>query len=107
MYCARHLVPLGAPTALLPFLVIIECISSVIRPLTLTVRLTANITAGHLLLCLVGGGIDLSNISVSLVVFRVRLALIILERAVACVQAYVFTILSTLYLEEVNSATMT
>ncbi len=102
--CATHLVPRGAPAPLLPILVIIELISSIIRPLTLTVRLTANIIAGHLLLTLVGGGARSPLSLISILVISGRIALIILESAVACIQAYVFTVLSTLYLEEVNSS---
>ena len=48
-----HLAPAGAPAALAPFLVIIERVSIVIRPLTLTVRLVANITVGHVVCALI------------------------------------------------------
>ena len=48
-----HLVPRGTPYVLMPFIVIIELIRRVIRPLTLSVRLAANIVAGHLLIVLV------------------------------------------------------
>jgi len=47
-----HLVPIGTPPILIPFIVLIELIRTIIRPLTLAVRLTANIIAGHLLLVL-------------------------------------------------------
>ena len=47
-----HLAPGGAPAALAPFLVIIETVSILIRPLTLTVRLVANITVGHVVCAL-------------------------------------------------------
>ncbi len=47
-----HLVPLGTPGGLMPFIVLIELVSSLIRPLTLSVRLAANMVAGHLLLTL-------------------------------------------------------
>ena len=49
-----HLVPLGTPVALIPFMVLIELVRNFIRPLTLSVRLAANIVAGHLLLTLLG-----------------------------------------------------
>lgn len=96
-----HLVPIGTPVALIPFMVVIELISSVIRPLTLAVRLAANITAGHVLLSLISTGVSYSfRILVVLVIIRV------LERMVALIQAYVFSSLTTLYLEEANTASM-
>jgi F-type H+-transporting ATPase subunit a len=51
-FILAHLVPLGTPSVLIPFMVIIELIRTFIRPFTLAVRLTANIIAGHLLLVL-------------------------------------------------------
>ena len=50
-----HLVPRGTPIVLVPFMVFIELVRRVIRPLTLAVRLAANMVAGHLLLVLVRG----------------------------------------------------
>jgi len=49
-----HLLPQSTPTIVIPFIVIIETISNLIRSGTLAVRLTANIIAGHLLLTLLG-----------------------------------------------------
>jgi F-type H+-transporting ATPase subunit a len=97
-----HLVPLSTPAALIPFIVLIETIRNVIRPGTLTVRLSANIIAGHLLLTLLGN--QTSHHSSSLIVFLLLIAqvlLLLLESAVALIQAYVFTVLSTLYSSEV------
>nr|YP_010535614.1 ATP synthase F0 subunit 6 [Ornithodoros noorsveldensis]AIZ58702.1 ATP synthase F0 subunit 6 [Ornithodoros noorsveldensis]AIZ58715.1 ATP synthase F0 subunit 6 [Ornithodoros noorsveldensis]UYB78487.1 ATP synthase F0 subunit 6 [Ornithodoros noorsveldensis] len=96
-----HLVPTGTPMMLSMFMVIIETISSLIRPLTLSVRLTANMISGHLLLCL------LSNIMqnfplINMFIFPVMTALLTLEMAVAIIQSYVFTILISLYLNELN-----
>lgn len=101
-----HLVPLGTPYPLMPFIVVIELIRRVIRPGTLAVRLAANIVAGHLLLTLMGslapsvGASILAGILVGLVL------LITLECAVALIQSYVFRILITLYIEEVRSKTL-
>lgn len=96
-----HLVPQGTPPVLMPFIVLIETIRNVIRPGTLAVRLSANIIAGHLLLTLLGNtGNSLSTIFISLLIL-VQLLLLILESAVAIIQAYVFTILSTLYSREI------
>ena len=51
---ASHLVPLGTPSGLIPVIVIIETVRNIIRPVTLSVRLAANMVAGHLLLALLG-----------------------------------------------------
>jgi len=97
-----HLVPQGTPRVLMPFIVCIETIRNIIRPGTLAVRLTANIIAGHLLLTLIGNtGNSLSSILISFLIIR-QIALLILESAVAIIQAYVFAVLSTLYSREVN-----
>jgi len=47
--------PAGAPMALAPFLVIIEIVSFSVKPITLGVRLAANLTAGHLLFAILAG----------------------------------------------------
>nr|APD81997.1 ATP synthase F0 subunit 6 [Stenella longirostris]APD82192.1 ATP synthase F0 subunit 6 [Stenella longirostris]APD82270.1 ATP synthase F0 subunit 6 [Stenella longirostris]APD82361.1 ATP synthase F0 subunit 6 [Stenella longirostris]APD82530.1 ATP synthase F0 subunit 6 [Stenella longirostris] len=98
-----HLLPLGTPTFLIPMLVMIETISLFIQPLALAVRLTANITAGHLLLHLIGSAtLALMSISLftALITFIILTLLIILEFAVALIQAYVFTLLVSLYLQD-------
>nr|YP_009967202.1 ATP synthase F0 subunit 6 [Sinopodisma pieli]ATO88557.1 ATP synthase F0 subunit 6 [Sinopodisma pieli] len=96
-----HLVPQGTPAALMSFMVLIETISNVIRPGTLAVRLAANMIAGHLLLTLLGNtGPSLTMNLISLLIFG-QMLLLILESAVAMIQAYVFSILSTLYSSEV------
>nr|AWT58376.1 ATP synthase F0 subunit 6 [Andraca olivacea] len=97
-----HMIPQGTPTILMPFMVLIETISNIIRPGTLAVRLTANMIAGHLLMTL------LSNTSTNLpsylimMVILIQILLMILESAVAVIQSYVIAILSTLYSKEVN-----
>lgn len=97
-----HLVPIGAPNLLLPFLVIVETIRNVIRPGTLAIRLTANIIAGHLLITLIGSsGPSLSIILANILILS-QILLLILESAVAIIQSYVFSILTTLYSREVN-----
>nr|YP_009695404.1 ATP synthase F0 subunit 6 [Diaphanes mendax]QEJ81634.1 ATP synthase F0 subunit 6 [Diaphanes mendax] len=97
-----HLVPQGTPKLLMPFMVCIETISNFIRPGTLAVRLCANMIAGHLLLTLLGEmGSKLSMWMMS-VLITAQLLLLILESAVAIIQSYVFSILSTLYSSEVN-----
>nr|WCR63195.1 ATP synthase F0 subunit 6 [Oedaleus decorus decorus] len=96
-----HLVPQGTPTALMSFMVLIETISNMIRPGTLAVRLAANMIAGHLLLSLLGNtGPSLTTSIMSILIIG-QMLLLILESAVAMIQAYVFSILSTLYSSEV------
>lgn len=96
-----HLVPLGTPGALIPFIVLIETTRNIIRPGTLAVRLAANMIAGHLLLVLLGNqGPHLASSLLSLLVVT-QLLLLTLESAVAVIQSYVFAVLATLYSSEV------
>nr|QGK86783.1 ATP synthase F0 subunit 6 [Siobla xizangensis] len=97
-----HLVPQNTPSILMPFMVIIETISNMIRALTLSVRLTANMIAGHLLITLLSStGISLSIYFIPLLII-IQTLLLMLESAVTIIQAYVFMILTTLYSSEVN-----
>nr|YP_010729917.1 ATP synthase F0 subunit 6 [Parnassius autocrator]WEF74814.1 ATP synthase F0 subunit 6 [Parnassius autocrator] len=97
-----HMIPQGTPNILMPFMVLIETISNIIRPGTLAVRLTANMIAGHLLLTLLSStNSNLSFIMLFILIFM-QILLLILESAVAIIQSYVISILSTLYSSEVN-----
>lgn len=98
-----HLVPTGTPGALIPVIVIIETVSNVIRPGTLSIRLAANMVAGHLLLTLLGSQGPNAQGIVLLVLMGRLILLLCLELAVACIQAYVFTILRSLYLNELRT----
>nr|YP_010956931.1 ATP synthase F0 subunit 6 [Bellator egretta]WMY90089.1 ATP synthase F0 subunit 6 [Bellator egretta]WMY90115.1 ATP synthase F0 subunit 6 [Bellator egretta] len=98
-----HLLPEGTPVPLIPILIIIETISLFIRPLALGVRLTANLTAGHLLIQLIATAafVLLSVMPVvAALTATVLFLLTILEVAVAMIQAYVFVLLLSLYLQE-------
>lgn len=96
-----HLTPQGTPFLLIPFIVIIESISLIIRPFTLAIRLSANIIAGHLLLSLLGSLGQKVIFNILLIVIFIQCLLFILEIAVSIIQAYVFSILSTLYRREI------
>nr|YP_010554702.1 ATP synthase F0 subunit 6 [Ceratopsyche trifora]UYO79335.1 ATP synthase F0 subunit 6 [Ceratopsyche trifora] len=97
-----HLIPNGTPAILMPFMVLIETISNMIRPGTLAVRLTANMIAGHLLITLLSSnGPSMSQIMVVILLLMETL-LLILEISVSVIQTYVFTILSTLYMSEIH-----
>nr|YP_009759120.1 ATP synthase F0 subunit 6 [Hydrolagus affinis]QIQ47556.1 ATP synthase F0 subunit 6 [Hydrolagus affinis] len=98
-----HLLPEGTPTLLIPMLIIIETISLLIRPIALAVRLTANLTAGHLLMQLIAtAAFVLMNTMpvVAMLTSLVLFLLTLLEVAVALIQAYVFVLLLSLYLQE-------
>lgn len=95
-----HLAPQGAPQILLPFLVIIETIRNIIRPRTLAIRLSANIIAGHLLITLLRNSGSIINIPILRILILAQILLLILETAVSIIQAYVFSILMTLYSRE-------
>nr|YP_010956372.1 ATP synthase F0 subunit 6 [Diplodus holbrookii]WMY89465.1 ATP synthase F0 subunit 6 [Diplodus holbrookii] len=98
-----HLLPEGTPLLLIPILIIIETISLMIRPIALGVRLTANLTAGHLLIQLISTGLFvLLSLQPAVAAFTGALLLMLslLELAVAVIQAYVFVLLLSLYLQE-------
>nr|BAK42347.1 ATPase subunit 6 [Chaca bankanensis] len=98
-----HLLPEGTPTPLIPVLIIIETISLFIRPLALGVRLTANLTAGHLLIQLISAATILllpTMTTTAMLTAILLLLLTLLEIAVAAIQAYVFVLLLSLYLQE-------
>ena len=100
------LLPPGAPLALAPFLVVIELVSYSFRAISLGVRLFANMMAGHTLVKILSGFawtmMSVGGIMtvVSIIPFLVVFALTFLEVGVACLQAYVFTILSCIYLND-------
>nr|QOJ44751.1 ATP synthase F0 subunit 6 [Allobates crombiei] len=98
-----HFLPEGTPTPLIPFMIILETIGLLIRPIALAVRLTANLTAGHLLLQLISMAsfyFLFSSPTLTLLTFALLLLLTLLEIAVSIIQAYVFVLLICLYLED-------
>jgi len=97
-----HLVPLGTPRVLIPFMVLIELVSSLMRPLTLSIRLAANIIAGHLLLVLASGPGASAGAAGLSVIMTGLVALVGLELGVSFIQRYVFMSLSSLYVGELK-----
>jgi ATP synthase subunit 6 len=97
------LLPLGAPDWLNPFLVLVESIRILVRPITLSFRLTANITAGHVILRLIGtytaSAICTRLISFSLLLIC-QIGYIIFEIGICLIQAYIFCLLLTLYTDD-------
>jgi F-type H+-transporting ATPase subunit a len=99
-------VPHGVPIALLLLLVPIEILSYIIRPFTLSIRLFANMMAGHTMLAIFAGFVAPLLLAAgaikafAVVPLGVDILLIFLELLVAALQAYVFTILTCLYLRD-------
>lgn len=91
--------PQGAPMALMPLLVVIELVSYLSRPISLSVRLFANMVAGHTMLKVFGGFVVTLGV-LGIAPFLFIVALTGLELLVACLQAYVFAILTCLYLND-------
>nr|YP_009925549.1 ATP synthase F0 subunit 6 [Tanea lineata]QNH82272.1 ATP synthase F0 subunit 6 [Tanea lineata] len=98
------LLPMGAPAALNPFLVIIETVSIMVRPITLSVRLTANMSAGHIVLTLIGNYLTasffLSGMFSMLLLVCIQVFYTIFEFGISMIQAYIFCLLITLYSDE-------
>lgn len=98
--------PAGSPLALAPFMIVIEIISHTAKAISLGVRLAANITAGHILFAILsgfvwkmliaGGFISLGSVFPMLIVLLVT----VIEMAVAVIQAYVFSLLTSIYISE-------
>ena len=96
----RLFVPEGVPLALLPMLVPIEIISYFVRPISLSVRLFANMMAGHTMLKVFGGFVFSLGLLLGWAPLVFLVALTGLEIGIAFLQAYVFTILTCLYLHD-------
>lgn len=97
----RHLVPLNSPVFLINFIVIIELIRLIIRPWTLSIRLSANLISGHLILTLLG--IFIRNFITLLPInILIQNILLTLEIFISIIQRYVFSILLILYFSESN-----
>jgi len=106
MHFFSFFIPPGAPKVLVPFLIIIEVISYFVRPVSLSVRLFANMLAGHTMLKVFAGlavmitGAGGVAVAGSILPFLALIGLTGLEVLVAGLQAYVFTILTCMYLND-------
>ncbi|PJA79708.1 MAG: ATP synthase F0 subunit A, partial [Nitrospirae bacterium CG_4_9_14_3_um_filter_51_5] len=92
------LVPPGTPGWLLPLMIPIELISQLARPISLAVRLFANMTAGHVILGVLFGLTIAGGLFLGWLPFSFTIALYGLEVGIAFIQAYIFTILTCVYI---------
>lgn len=103
VFCAG-LLPAGAPIALNPFLILIETVRILVRPITLSVRLVANMGAGHIVIGLIGTYLSSAVFSYSWLAFFVLLFVqvfyFVFEFGVSLIQGYIFSLLLTLYADE-------
>lgn len=98
--------PAGSPLVLAPFMIVIELVSHAAKAVSLGVRLAANITAGHILFAILsgftftmlttGGIMTIASIFPMLIVLFIT----VIEMAVAVIQAYVFSLLTAIYISE-------
>jgi len=106
LHFLKLFVPTGVTIWLLPFIVVIEVISFLIRPITLSVRLFANMLAGHITLKVMAGfvaallGAGFATWIIAPLPFLANVVLLGFELFVAVLQAYIFTILSCVYLND-------
>lgn len=96
-----HILPLGSPRFLNPFLCLVELVRLIVRPVTLAVRLMANMRTGHILIGLLGiRAINSSSLMVFPLVFLVGIFYCMFEIVVCIVQGYIFILLPILYADE-------
>ena len=106
LHFLKLFVPSGVPKVILPFIVVIEVMSFLSRPLSLSIRLFANMLAGHITLKVFAGFVTaLGSLGVlgwfgAVLPLLATIALTALELLVAALQAYVFAILTSLYLND-------
>jgi F-type H+-transporting ATPase subunit a len=92
------LVPPGTPGWLLPLMIPIELVSQLARPVSLAVRLFANMTAGHTILGVLFGLAIGGGLLIGWLPFTFTIAMNALEVGIAFIQAYIFTVLTCVYL---------
>nr|YP_010142656.1 ATP synthase F0 subunit 6 [Sinotaia quadrata]QQL03236.1 ATP synthase F0 subunit 6 [Sinotaia quadrata] len=97
------LLPMGAPSVLNPFLIIVETISINVRPITLSIRLIANMSAGHIVLTLVGSYLMVNifnGVFSTIMLMFIQMTYTIFEFGISLIQAYIFCLLITLYSDD-------
>ena len=90
--------PAGTPWWMVPLMILIELVSYMARPVSLSIRLAANMLAGHLLLKIVAGFVMIGILGVF--PFAFLLIFTGFEIFIACLQAYIFTLLICIYLND-------
>jgi F-type H+-transporting ATPase subunit a len=95
------LVPPGVPKLMIPLMIPIEIISMLAKPISLAVRLFANMTAGHTVLAVLFGLAMSAPLWVSWMPFGFTIVINGLEIAIAIIQAYIFTTLTCVYIGDV------
>lgn len=105
-YYFSMFMPAGSPLMLAPFMIVIELVSHLAKAVSLGIRLAANITAGHVLFAILsgfvwtmitaGGILTIASIFPLLIILFIT----IMEMAVAFIQAYVFSLLTAIYISE-------
>ena len=93
-------VPSGVPALLLPLVVLIEIVSYFIRPMSLSIRLFANMMAGHMMLKVMAGFVVMLGVTAGWLPLAAMVGLMGLELLVAALQAYVFALLTCMYLND-------
>ena len=95
----RSLIPPGIPVALLPIMIPIEIMGLFAKPFALCIRLFANMIAGHVaILVFLGLIIMLKSYAIAPVSVAMAAAIYLLEIFIACIQAFIFTLLSALFI---------
>ncbi len=93
-------VPSGVPIFLLPLVIVIEIVSYFIRPMSLSIRLFANMMAGHMMLKVMAGFVVMLGVTAGWLPLAAMVGLMGLELLVAALQAYVFALLTCMYLND-------
>nr|YP_010610634.1 ATP synthase F0 subunit 6 [Cirroctopus glacialis]WAP91389.1 ATP synthase F0 subunit 6 [Cirroctopus glacialis] len=98
------LLPMGTPSFLILFLPMIEFLSISVRPITLAIRIAANISAGHIILTLIGNYLvfsilSVNFISISIIMF-IQMMYFLFEIGIGIIQGYIFSLLITLYSDD-------